>query len=215
MLAVLRAVERFHIYLYGLDFTIITDCHALIFAINKAHLNPRIARWTLRLQNYKFKVLHRIGRKMMHVDALSRIVSAVEPVSLEKELQCRQLTDPKIQELAQLLENTEHDKYTLIEGLVYKKCKDKLRFFVPESMINSLLFTYHDKLAHCNADKSFESLRANYWFPSMRNRIRNHIENCTVCMTTNTSILREEICKLRIHPKFFFIWYMLIILVHS
>jgi len=106
MLAVLRAIERFHIYFYGLDFTVITDCHALVFAINKAHLNPRIAKWTL--QNYKFKVLHRIGRKMMHVDALSRIVSAVEPVLLEKELQCRQLTDPEIQKLAQLLENTKN-----------------------------------------------------------------------------------------------------------
>ncbi|XP_011686421.1 PREDICTED: uncharacterized protein LOC105449119 [Wasmannia auropunctata] len=73
MLAVVRSMERFHMYLYGLDFTIVTDCHALVYAVNKAHLNPRIARWTLWLQNYKFKVKHRVGCRMMHVDALSRI----------------------------------------------------------------------------------------------------------------------------------------------
>lgn len=44
MLAVLKAIERFHIYLYGIEFTLVTDCHALTYAINKAHLNSRIAR---------------------------------------------------------------------------------------------------------------------------------------------------------------------------
>lgn len=62
MLTIVRAVERFHLYLYGLDFTIVTDCNALVYAINKANLNPRIARWTLALQNYHFKVTHRPGK---------------------------------------------------------------------------------------------------------------------------------------------------------
>ena len=44
MLAVVKSVERFHNYLYDFDFTVITDYHALVYAMNKAHLNPRIAR---------------------------------------------------------------------------------------------------------------------------------------------------------------------------
>jgi len=36
MLAVVKAVERFYLYLYGLSFTIVTSCHALIYAVNKA-----------------------------------------------------------------------------------------------------------------------------------------------------------------------------------
>jgi len=44
MLAIVRAVERFHLYLYGLNFTIVSDCNALVYAVNKANLNPRIAR---------------------------------------------------------------------------------------------------------------------------------------------------------------------------
>ena len=71
MLAVVKAVERFHIYLYGLTFNVVTDCHAVVYAVSKANLNPRIARWVLRLQNYKFKVSHRAGLKMAHVDSLS------------------------------------------------------------------------------------------------------------------------------------------------
>lgn len=44
MLAIVRAIKRFHIYLYGLEFTIIMDCNALVHAVNKVNLNPRIAR---------------------------------------------------------------------------------------------------------------------------------------------------------------------------
>ena len=84
MLAVVKAIERFHIYLYGVKFTVITDCHAIVYAINKANLNSRIARWAIRLQSYVFNVQHRQGNRMMHVDALSRIVASVETIPLEK-----------------------------------------------------------------------------------------------------------------------------------
>lgn len=50
MLAVIKAVKHFHIYLYDLNFMVITDCHALTYALKKGHLNLHIARWTLRLQ---------------------------------------------------------------------------------------------------------------------------------------------------------------------
>jgi len=54
MLAIVRAIERFHSYLYGLCFTIVTDYNALIYAVNKANLNLCIASWMLTLQNYNW-----------------------------------------------------------------------------------------------------------------------------------------------------------------
>lgn len=92
MLIIVKAIERFHIYLYGLNFTVVTDCQAVVYAINKAQLNLRITKWTLRLQNYQFKKVHRAGVKMAHV-ALSRVVAAVELTPLETELQYGQLAD--------------------------------------------------------------------------------------------------------------------------
>lgn len=92
MLAIIKSVQRFHIYLYGRDFTIISDCNSLVYALNKANLNQRIARWTLKLQDYSFKVKHRDSNRTMHVDALSRIICYIESMPLEKELQYTTIT---------------------------------------------------------------------------------------------------------------------------
>lgn len=111
MLAIVKAIERFHIYLYGLEFTVVTDCNALVYAINKANLNPRIARWTLSLQNYRFKVMHRPAKRMSHVDALSRQVFYVNYLPIERELEFRQLQDPRIKSIAEDLEFNDNDKF--------------------------------------------------------------------------------------------------------
>lgn len=103
MLAIVRAIERFHTYLYGLEFTVITDCNALVYAVHKANLNPRIARWTLALQNYKFNVQHRPGKRMAHVDALSRQILYINALPIEKQLEFRQLQDARLQEIAKEL----------------------------------------------------------------------------------------------------------------
>jgi len=99
-------------------------------AITKANLNPRIARWTLALQNYYFKVIHRPGTKMQHVDALSRSVEYVHELPLERELEFRQLADPVIKQISADLEFNDSDKFKLIDGLVYRKVGEDYRFYV-------------------------------------------------------------------------------------
>jgi len=144
MLAVAKAIERFHIYLYGFKFMLITDCHALIYVMNKAHLNLWIACWTLRLQNYSFSVSHRARHQMSHVDILSRISAYVKHVPLERELEFKQLQDQRLKEIAEKLEFEENDILQLIDDLVIKKFikkSDKSRFAIPESIWNIIKIT--------------------------------------------------------------------------
>lgn len=192
MLAIVRAVERFHIYLYGINFTVVRDCSALVYAVNKANLNPRIARWTLSLQNYDFRVEHRPGKCMAHVDALSRQVCYLEVLPVERELEFRQLQDHCLKEIANELEYNDRDKFELIDGLVYRKGQDRSRFVVPESMINNIIRIYHDDMAHAGVEKTFQGIHGVYWFPTMRKRVRNYIENCVTCLMANSSTNRFE-----------------------
>lgn len=192
MLAIVKSVERFHLYLYGLDFTIVTDCNALVYAVNKAHLNPRIARWALRLQNYKFKVVHRAGHRMTHVDALSRISAYVGAMPIERELEYKQLLDDRLKILAEELEFAENEKFELIDGLVFRKCADKPRFVIPDSMINNIIRIYHDEMAHCGVEKTVQGIGSNYWFPSLRKKVRSYVDNCLTCLTANSSVHTRE-----------------------
>lgn len=192
MLAIVRAVERFHMYLYGIKFTVITDCNALVYAVNKANLNPRIARWTLILQNYDFKVEHRPGKRMTHVDALSRQVFFLEILPLERELEFKQLQDTRIKEIADSLEYNNNNKFQLIDGLVYRKGEDRARFVIPDAMIHNILRIYHDDRSHCGFEKTYQGVHGSYWFPAMRKKIRDHIDNCITCLYANSSTNRLE-----------------------
>ena len=72
-LALVWAVQKFHVLVYGKEFTLQTD-HASLAHINKAKLtNSRIFRWSLILQEYRFKVEAIKGTLNVCADYLSRL----------------------------------------------------------------------------------------------------------------------------------------------
>ena len=71
-LAVKWAIGHFHHYLIGRHFTLITDHSALQWLFKRPNPTGIYARWIMKLQEYDFKVIHRPGKQIPHVDALSR-----------------------------------------------------------------------------------------------------------------------------------------------
>ena len=68
----MRAIRRFHPYLYGRTFTIRTDHAALHWLLNFKCPEGQTARWLQELQQYDFTVEHRWGVNHNNADALSR-----------------------------------------------------------------------------------------------------------------------------------------------
>lgn len=72
-LAVVWAVGKFHHYIHGSRFTLITDHSALVHLLNLTTPNGRLARWVMKLQSYDFDTIHRADKRHSNVDSLSRI----------------------------------------------------------------------------------------------------------------------------------------------
>lgn len=50
------AVEKFHNYLAGSSFVIVTDHSALVHLNEAKTKNPKLARWAMKLASYNFKL---------------------------------------------------------------------------------------------------------------------------------------------------------------
>ena len=75
-LAVKWAIHHLKYYLWGRQFTLITDHAPLKWMSRNKDKNARVTRWFLELQDYNFKVEHRPGKCIPHADALSRMFEA-------------------------------------------------------------------------------------------------------------------------------------------
>eukprot|EP00245_Coleochaete_scutata_P000411 TRINITY_DN1051_c1_g1_i1.p1 TRINITY_DN1051_c1_g1~~TRINITY_DN1051_c1_g1_i1.p1 ORF type:complete len:1227 (+),score=252.29 TRINITY_DN1051_c1_g1_i1:430-3681(+) len=71
-LAAVWAVAHFRCYLYGREFTLVTDHQPLRWLMENDKLTGKLARWALILQEYDFQVVHRAGVTNQDADGLSR-----------------------------------------------------------------------------------------------------------------------------------------------
>ena len=72
-LAIIWAVEHFHLFRYGSEFTLVTNHKPLeiIYGQHTAKTSACIERWVLRLQPYTFKIVYKSGTNNL-ADYLSR-----------------------------------------------------------------------------------------------------------------------------------------------
>ncbi|CAH1713532.1 unnamed protein product [Aphis gossypii] len=183
-LAVVYAIKRFHVYLAGITFKVMTDCDSFRLTLSKQEINPRISRWALFLQNYDFSIFHRPNKNMQHVDAFSRChaILILESNTFEQVLAIRQNTDDDIIKIRDELLMKDSKLFELRNGLVYRKENKNVRFYVPKSMESNIIRTCHDDMAHVGLLKVIENISRVYWFPDMKTKVRNYINNCLKCI---------------------------------
>ncbi|KAL7631477.1 UNVERIFIED_CONTAM: hypothetical protein RMT77_018226 [Armadillidium vulgare] len=72
-LAIIFGIKKFENYLYGKQFILQTDHRPLTYMEKAKFENPRIMRWAMILQRYKFKVESISGKNNLGADCLSRL----------------------------------------------------------------------------------------------------------------------------------------------
>ena len=66
-------VDKFHDYLYGNEFSVVTDNNPLTYILSTAKVDATGQRWISHLSNYRFTIHYRPGKNNTDADALSRI----------------------------------------------------------------------------------------------------------------------------------------------
>lgn len=191
-LALVWAVERFHFYVCGAEFDLITDHRALevIFGV-KSKPCARIERWVLRLQSYTFKVIYRSGKSNI-ADVFSRlcqkdekaipfdeendqyiasIVELARPLAVKlAEIESESSLDPEIMSIKQALDTGNWPK----DILAYKPFQLELcfagevllrgtRIVIPPRLRGKILTLAHE--GHPGIVATKQRLRQKVWWP--------------------------------------------------
>ncbi len=80
-LALYQSIQHFAFYLYGKEFSVITDHCGLERIMSRPQENNRILRWALKLSNYRFSISYRPRKENIIADCLSRACEEATPTN--------------------------------------------------------------------------------------------------------------------------------------
>jgi hypothetical protein len=89
LLAVVYALQKYRVYIFGYNITVYSDNKALSFLRKCSLTSNRVTRWVNQIQEYDLEIVHIKGTDNFSADALSR-----QPVGLTEE-GLNQLVRPK------------------------------------------------------------------------------------------------------------------------
>lgn len=225
-LALVWAVEKFHIYLYGKTFDLVTD-HKPLEAIFKPTSRPcaRIERWVLRLQSYSFVVKYVQGKKII-ADPLSRLclpdpnnkctevdnktyvrslIEYATPVALTiEEIERESIDDLEIKAVKKgIYENIWDGSVTVLKLFETEFCFHghillrSSRIVMPQTLRDRTLENAHE--GHPGATVMKRRLRAKVWWPGMDKMTETFVKGCRDC-TLVSAPTRPELMSRKLFP---------------
>jgi len=147
MFALVWVTKFFRCYLFGRTFLALTDHSALTYLRNFSDQNQRLMRWSMKLSELDFIVQHRAGKKIPHLNALSRHVGTVlNDKNLHREVVREEQAKDKFCQSQNI--GSYHSKCEFFcdkEGLIYRcRRQGRHQLVVPTSLIQDVIRANHD-----------------------------------------------------------------------
>ncbi|KAK7886058.1 hypothetical protein WMY93_025679 [Mugilogobius chulae] len=182
-------VEKFHDYLYGNEFTVITDNNPLTYILTTAKLDAASYRWLAALSTFNFQIKYRAGKANQDADGLSRRphqALAADCVTLEEENRIHQLTS----RLLGTPQNSNHLCPDTVTAVCHKHLVNETNGNSPQVVLVESLAMSVDAIpdAYSNADASGQvaaplfsehELKEHQKSDSNINRVIQLLESCT------------------------------------
>ena len=112
-LAVVAAVKEFYLYLYGHEFTLVTDHNPLVTLTNLKDATGHLARWIMYLQQFNYSFVYRPGKSHTNADSLSRsgptlqLIASIANTLPQVNVKARQQEDKEIADTIKALEHSQ------------------------------------------------------------------------------------------------------------
>lgn len=192
-LALIASLKHWRHYLKGAPRgKAFTDHHSLKHLATQPTLTPRQARWIELLQEYHIHIDYLPGKRNVVADALSRrpdlCLNAITTIhTLGDVLSKVSSTYGNDDESTALLSkaNAQLDGFLLRDNLILKtQANGSYTLYIPPSDVRQhLLHEHHDTIyaGHLGMDKTYECLTRNYYWPTMRDDVRDYVRSCPKC----------------------------------
>jgi hypothetical protein len=211
LLAIVYALRKFKIYIYGHRITLNTDHKALTFLKKCVVSSTRVARWMLEIEQWDIEIQHIKGSENTLADILSRnppndpsadtldlrqrghiMVHAIDlkiDKSIKKEfrdLAIIQDTDPRLQAIKERvkIDPTVGTKHRVDNGVLYCQVDregQEWRIMLPECLEQRVIKCVHTSLGHLGSDKSYAEITGTFYCRNLGRKLRKFIAACDIC----------------------------------
>ena len=178
--AIIFAVQRFKRFLQGIQFTILTDHHALCWLLGQKNTSGKLARWTILLQEYRFNVVYTRPTALCDADCLSRANvqnDGVVAAFVQDEISQVQSEDLYCHSLRV------SEDFTTRNGILCKiqnrNAGPEYRVVVPASMRDEIIGQSHETVGeeYVGVEQVLVSLQHSYFWPNMRASIQKYVRS--------------------------------------
>jgi hypothetical protein len=221
LLAIVFGVKRFHTYLYGRSFHVITDHRPLVMIMDKPLTSapPRLQRLLIELQGYNFTITYRPGSENQLADGLSRLPSPHNAATIDLDMRVDHVRFSR-DRITDIQEKTDQDpvlmvlKETIISGWPkdVKELPEEIRSFwsfrdelsvenglimkgqqivIPKSAQTNILTQLHT--AHLGQEKTKLLAREFVYWININKDIDRQIEQCQTCQYYQPSQTAEPL----------------------
>ena len=229
LLAIVFGIQRFHTYLYGRKFIVLTDHKPLemIYLKPITSAPPRLQRMLLKIQGYDFELKYCPGKEMVVPDTLSRLPTDKDSSTIDLDIRVDLVqfstqriaslkhatnTDPVLTKLGQVIATgwPTSQKELSPELRQFWSFRDELsienglvlkshRIVIPKSQRSVILEQLH--YAHLGNEKTKLSARETVFWPNMNNDIERLVKQCGPCNENQCSQPHEKLRQHEIPSK--------------
>jgi hypothetical protein len=176
--AIVWALDKFDHFLRGRTFIVYTDNKSLVF-LDKAK-RGKLARWAARMAEYSLEIYHKEGKRMQHIDFLSRYIEPAEEFLADR-MFFSIFAFPSVEDIR----ISQKGRRPYGKGYMYR---DELWFYrgklwVPEGIRPSIIATAHMQppYIHPGARRTKATIIKFFCWPNLHQDVAQYIKSCLAC----------------------------------